>query len=606
LNRSRRFLIVVACALVVAACWAPAAPAASFTRSDVAALTNELLARWPARQNPNGTFRDFHHVSDARGRSRDYDEALMGAVLLRQGLATKNPAMTQSALKAIAREADPKRYGRPGVFQVYAMAVAYRDARSAGLLRRKANRRLAERWPRWLAKYRRVRMSPYRPFSNQRTVEAAAYRLLLASGIRSHTAGAVLADRRRAAGELRAFDALVSDTAAHYSRKGVAVFSDTPRNPLAYVALTSAFLARYVATGGPGKARFLQLARGMLALTGPDGDIAYAGRSQGQSWALSLGAYAALQAANWEPSTTRRGQFRALAASYLQRLKVLHQPAGQHWITPVFRWFRIRRAQISTSTLFSPVTANPRHSSLIAGVDTYSGAVVYQALAALGLQWTQALLKGTISSSSATPLTGRVLSRGRSQMVTLRRETSWAAVKASPSWLGFRKVDLRADAGLMRLKVRRADGWVDLLALAPRTYGETPDSLAPRLVAGSRRYVPRGRIASVRSASVTLRIAYGNRAATLRVGLTADGAVIALTGAPRARYRFGVVRYRTVTDKPTKLGLATETARHRFEPAPRVIRRGPAMASAEAMLRRYDVDVVAGSSGRVRWTIEPR
>src|SRR5262245_37038682 len=162
------------------------APAAgSFSRTDVAEMLDEILAPWPALQNANGTFPDYYRANNAQGRSRGYDEAMMGAVLLRRGSATHNRAMIDAGLAGLAREVDPSHYARPSVFEAHAVAMAYRDLQ--------ASPRLAQRTHGWLARYRPVYMSPERPFSNQRTIEAAAYRLLLATGIHSPTRGAVLA-----------------------------------------------------------------------------------------------------------------------------------------------------------------------------------------------------------------------------------------------------------------------------------------------------------------------------------------------------------------------------------------------------------------------------
>jgi hypothetical protein len=570
-------------ALLAPACASATGPQASigdratFAAADVDRLIDQILTPWPSRQNRNGTFPDRYNGNDARGRSRGYDEAMMGAVLLRWGTRTQARRLTRSGLSALERQLDPAHYKTPSVFEAYALSMAYHDARRTGLLR--AHPLLASRWRHWLAQYRPVYMSPARPFSNQRMIEAAAYRLLLATGIRSRRAGAVLASRDRAARDLRDFDAVLARTAANDRRGGIAAFSDPPRNPLAYVPLTAAFLGRYAtaASDGGARARFLELARGLLAITGPDGDVAYAGRSQAESWALSFGAYAALRASRWDPA--RRQQFRSLAARYLQRLAAVHMPRGELWITPLF-------------ASIPPGLRSSAGNGALAGVDSYTGAVVYESLTALGLLWTRELLDGELNGSPASPAGGRVVSTGPSQMVILRRANVWAAVRPRPSWRSG-KVDLRADAGLMRLKVRDGGAWTDLLPLPPRTHGKLTDSLAPRLVAGTRHVAGVGTIAGVTPSRVAMHVRYGSSgSATLSVRLTERGAVVTLVGPPRARYRVGVMG-----------AIRTRTTSHRFEPAPVAVRMRTAMHSAEMSLRRLDVDLRASMTGHLRWSI---
>ena len=585
---------------------ASTASPSTFTRADVAEMTDEILAPWPALQNANGTFPDYYRGNNARGRSRGYDEAMMGAVLLRRGSVAHNQAMIDAGLAGLAREVDPAHYVTPSVFEAYAVAMAYRDLHSSRGLA--AAPELERRMSQWLARYRTVYMSPERPFSNQRTIEAAAYRLMLATGVRSRVSGAVLASRQRALADLTDYEQALHAAAAFYTRSGAMILSDPPRNPLAYVSLTAAFLARYIATSGRSasprlRAEFLRLSRGLSAATAPDGDIAYVGRSQQESWALSFGAYAALQASAWDPDTTRSSQFRGLAARYLQRLKTVHMPDGHLSITPVLAWQKPAARAAATSGA-QPVVHGASLGNLVAGVDGYAGAVVYNAMTALGLLWTDEALTGRITSTSSTPFTG-TLSTGQSQLVILRRGDVWAAVKPRHAWKTD-KVDLRADAGLVRLKVAREGVWSDLLAAAPDTHGDLPDSLSPRPITGDPRPTLAGTIASVAPTRVTIRMRYdGGLHAVLTVRLTASGAIVELTGRPGTVYRLGVMRYRTMQRASGRTWLRTERALHHFAPAPRAIRAGSDMTSADAMLRRYDIEIAIGAQGHLRWTITP-
>ena len=65
----------------------------------------------------------------------------------------------------------------------------------------------------------------------------------------------------------------------------------------------------------------------MWAYQAPDGDLAYFGRSQGQSWALALGALAAARAAAAGPCDRRARAFQAVADRALGRLAARH-PIG--------------------------------------------------------------------------------------------------------------------------------------------------------------------------------------------------------------------------------------------------------------------------------------
>ena len=130
--------------------------------------------------------------------------------------------------------------------------------------------------------------------------------LLLDTGLEPASPAARLADPERA--RARALAVLERDLPRSIGREaeargregtlsGLGVLSDQPTYPLAYHAMSVAALARALQLLGddaPAEAREL-FRRAMLAQASymaPDGDVAFLGRAQGESWALAATAYA--------------------------------------------------------------------------------------------------------------------------------------------------------------------------------------------------------------------------------------------------------------------------------------------------------------------------
>ena len=75
------------------------------------------------------------------------------------------------------------------------------------------------------------------------------------------------------------------------------MLGDQPTYPLAYHAMSVAALARALAVLGadapaPARDAFRRAMLAQASFTAPDGDLAYLGRAQGESWALGATAYA--------------------------------------------------------------------------------------------------------------------------------------------------------------------------------------------------------------------------------------------------------------------------------------------------------------------------
>jgi hypothetical protein len=172
-------------------------------------------------------------------------------------------------------------------------------------------------------------------------------------------------------------------------------------------------------------------------------------------------------------------------------------------------------------------------------------------------------------------------------------------------WPAERRVDLRYDAGLIRLKARDDQGWTDLLALPPRTCTRTPDSLGPRLVlpSGSSLVMTRGRVAHLSASEVVLDVSYGGARARYAVRLLGRGAEVTVHGRPGARYRFSIIVPEATQARRVRTGLVVGRTLHRFAPRPRRTLRTGATASAETLSSRHVVEVVAGRDGRAAWQI---
>ncbi|MET0972067.1 MAG: hypothetical protein ABWY95_01465, partial [Thermoleophilaceae bacterium] len=279
------------------------ARAESSTASTSDGLAASLARPWLALQQPDGLFHDYMSgAADGVGR---YGEAMLGLGLLRTGVRSSDQASIDAGLRAVeAVLRDPGRQQRsPSAFEMFAMAAGYNLART----RLADDPRAIALLPAW-----RERLAAERPIQlrgglgrvwNKSIVEAAGVLELLRSDVRSRVRGAWLADRRRArARAARTLNRAIprGSPRAH----GRAMLGDWPSYPLAYHALSLGFYAHGVRLLGdaatPQARRLLvEAARTSLVLTSPDGDLAYVGRSQEQSWALAFTAYGARAAARY-------------------------------------------------------------------------------------------------------------------------------------------------------------------------------------------------------------------------------------------------------------------------------------------------------------------
>jgi hypothetical protein len=360
------------------------------------------------------------------------------------------------------------------------MASAYNLARRR-IPGRPLFREVRASWERWLKGVKPLLLRPnQRRYFNHHLVEAVATFELQRTGLRSKVKGAVLhtdaqADvRRRALAIIEDEVHDVSRPTAVQSGGSVAqVLSDRPEFPLAYLGLSLGFYARAIEQlGGQASERSHELLRRMAhagwLLTAPDGDLAYTGRSQEESWALSMAAYGAEVAARLPGTTSKQaGRWRALAERAVQRLETAHAvgPEGI-WIVPALE-------------------LDP--SRAVAVLDPYAGAAIFSGLTLAGLEHARAEAarpgRGAVGRIASDSQSAYQVNRADDAQITMRTGGLWFAVRQARDFQR-RYDDLRNDFGLVALK-RRVDGrWRDVMPLRPRIESEDrfrADSAGPLL-----------------------------------------------------------------------------------------------------------------------------
>src|SRR5437764_11549627 len=307
---SRQTLIAAAAAAVALAAQlgqTSAAGSGTAAASDSwAVIAQRMAAPWPKLQHPNGTFPAYNYAR-ASG-FLPYGESMLGYGLLQTGLADGRRDEVHAGLRAIGFASRALlRRGSPSVFENLALAASYNVARARIL----GDRLFAELRPtleRALRAIRPVWNGSGKRYFNKFLVEAVAWLELTRSGLRSDIPGTVLAN---AAASRDAAMHLVNDglgrlrfglrTTGSGDERAL-ILSDLPWNPAAYQGLSLGMLARAITLLGPDAAPgahqvLREVANASWEMSGPDGDLAYYGRSQEEAWALGLTAYGAQVAA---------------------------------------------------------------------------------------------------------------------------------------------------------------------------------------------------------------------------------------------------------------------------------------------------------------------
>jgi hypothetical protein len=555
---------------------AAALPAPAAAGEGIERLARAHAAPWPALQRPDGSFED-------RLRRGRYGESMLGLSLLGTGLRAGDRRLVGAGLRGLGWVIDRPglRDAHPSVFEHYAVAAGYNLAR-ARLGADARFRALRPRWERWLRGVKPVLLGRRLPFHNHHLVEATAVLELTATGLTSGEPGSVLTDRvasHRQAAELvkRVVPRLSHGRSTRVPGGAAALLVDTPTGHLAYQGLSLGFYARALkllgtAAGVEARATLRRAARASIALSAPDGDTAFVGRSQEQSWALTLTAFGALRAADGVRASERR-ELAALARRSLRRLELLH---------PVR----------SFGTAITPALGQDFEAAR-PGLDGYADGAGFSGLTLLGLLWAAEEPQPSFARAPARH-GNALLKAGRGDLAVVRSPGMWWAVRrtADP------RCGLRCDFGLVALKVRRGDGtFADVIRARPRA----PGTAGPVLLRGRRRLEPAGVVMRRRGRSLIVGARLGRRYARFRFLPGRCGPVMSWPVR-----RGDLFEYSTYLPAGSRLrrrrdGLQGGGLRLRSRAQLRARATGERLVSgAEATLTRSRVLVRAGRSGALR------
>ncbi len=254
------------------------------------------------------------------------------------------------------------------------------------------------------------------------------------------------------------------------------ILSDPGTRPLAYAALCTAWAVRAARLAGDGAPLALRrLVRhalwGLLAVTGPDGDVSWSGRGQGQAWTHAASLYAAAAGAALFADTD------PLLAARLRRLA------------------DVQLAAVDARLRGDELQVLPSGNDQLAGLDHYYSVTGSTGLALTFLQMAREelpdpeaprlQLPAEIDAASfADPATG---------LVTRRAGLSWIALRTRRD----HPFDPRSDAGLVRALRLVGGRWREQLPQRPgpvsrpgRRAQRTPSG-GPVLVVGATRFQPR-------------------------------------------------------------------------------------------------------------------
>ncbi|HEX8054208.1 MAG TPA: hypothetical protein VF517_14545 [Thermoleophilaceae bacterium] len=551
---SKHAAVAVAALFMVLAAPASAAPTPAWTQK-----ADEIAAPWPGLQEASGSFRDYVLVRDPSDQRDDYGDAILGYGLLLNATRRNDPALADAGLRALEYSLErAARSPSTQVFHQLATVSAYNLARQR-YADHPVFQRARSRWEDVLRRIEVYRIGRQK-VTNKSIVEAILLLELVRSGLTSTQPGAALADPAATLALVKHF--LASDlpeAARPFQIDGRTVLGDMPLLPPAYHGLSIGMLARTIELLGdeaPSAARTL-LRRGVaasLAMAGPDGEVAYHGRSQAQAWTLTLTAYGAERSAQ-----------HGLAERTVGRL-IDAYPTGPEGF------------------LVTPSMAQGIDAA-IPGVDEYVAAASYSGLTLMALEW--AIAAGGGDAGGAQPSGAHVLGTGTGAWATSRRGDVWFAVKrtrTSPR-------DLRYDFGLMALKVRGGGTWGDAMPLRPRTVSGV-DSVGPVLTAGGSVGYPEGtELRLGRAGAIVVRGGFRTRTGRwLRRGVTFTFAPVAcgvrLTFAARAGDRFAYSGF--FLDTPRRSGRTVRDGDQqlRFDTAPSVgVRAGYASGSDVGLTR---------------------
>lgn len=511
--RSAVLLVALAASLGSAS----AAGAAEGDFRVLSAMADRASEAWLERQTVDGTFVD-PLTEDA---VPDYGSALIGYGLLRAGRRRGDDRLVSAGTRAMESMLGVAPTDR-GVFSVWAMGEAYDFAsrRLGGHPSMRAARPAFE-------SYLRAAGEPYlssnlvacrrQPecFHNHELVETLSDLRLLRTGLRTTRLGAKLADRprlarvvRRGLGNAAAAVGTRSRTSWPGPKRGLGLLSDSGNFALAYHPLATALLARAVSILGdrsPERLRraLRRAADSLAALTAPDGDVSYLGRSQQDSWSVAAALYVGVAMAARSGSGSRRARYAALAERALARLR---------------RVYGADRGDISVLPRRRSLSAGSAGLESYASTVNFAGLTIYVLnLAADEARHSPPLEPGPLPADTQ----GWFLDPAQADLALVREGPLWFAVHGRtyelfPRFYGSHRLlvrdpgpdplDLRYDFGLLALKWRDGQGaWHDLLRPRPLQGARSAtESAGPVMVRPGRRFLPFGRRIEVQPGGVVV------------------------------------------------------------------------------------------------------
>ena len=473
--------------ICVLLCLAPAAAEAA-APDRWGTLAREGGRSWIGQQNRNGTFGDYVYDGGVSvcmrkichppfGNAR-YGEAALGYSMIATGVRTRDDALINTGLRAINYAARQRRLQEilPTNFESMSVASAYNLVRRE-IPGRPLFRRHRAKWERWMRNVRPQWIgNPERRYFNHHLVEVVSNLELWRSGLRSREKGTVLhpktkrrQKRRTRRIMLRTIPNITRTTRRNSRGVVTEVLSDRPDFPLPYHGLSIGLYARSVQLMGrsaPLRSWKLlrRLANSSWLLAGPDGDVAYTGRSQEDVWALPATAFGAEFAASL-PGTTpaQAARFEAVADRTIARMDAAYPrgPKGM-WIIPA-------------------LAIDPRAG--LRALDFYAGGAAFSGLALMQLEWAiQAANRHRRSPGALAADSDGVakILRGDDTTVFVRTGDFWYSVKQASSFVNF-PGDLRWDFGMVALKLFRNGAWRDVQPLRPVTERTKAQSAGPQL-----------------------------------------------------------------------------------------------------------------------------
>jgi hypothetical protein len=462
---SRALLGALAATLAVALASAQPAVAAPASWRD---LSLAIADPWPALQSKSGHFGDY--VRDrAGGAGRDdYGDAMLGYALLQVGLREGEDRLVRAGLRAVTYAAGHPSSEAIRMYQSLGIASAYNLARK----RLGGDERFKDVRGAWAKRLRRIRiltLHENRVVWSHAMAEAVEVLELTRTGLHSSDPDAVLHDPKAAAKRARRlFNRDMPEAAERTERDDpragrTALLGEFTRGlPIAYHALGLGMLARGIELMGPdasarARSTLRAAANASWALMAPDGDVAYFGRSQAQSWTLALTAYGTgVAAATPGASIGAAARYGEVASRAVDRL------ADAYPVRAI-------------GLLITPAMARNLGGG-IRGLDDYVAAVSYNGLTLAALEWAvDAAAPSADGEIGADTPGSSVVGDGQTAFAAVRRGDVWFVVKKARSEPG----DLRYDFGLVALKVLASgSGWSDALPVRPITRGEA-DTAGP-------------------------------------------------------------------------------------------------------------------------------